>query len=174
MRPDPDCHLCPLAEGRTSIVMPDGEPGGVVLVGEGPGENEDLQGRPFVGRSGKILEEAMGAAGLSRSDVMITNTVKCRPPGNRDPTAEEMAACRPFLESELASCRLIVGLGLSACRDVAGISGRMSDIANTETTVCMGGREVPFIATYHPAACIYSKAAREGLRITMETVRGRI
>jgi len=74
----------------------------VVFVGEAPGENEDLQGRPFVGKSGKILADAMALAGISRSDVMITNTVKCRPPSNRDPKPEEMEACRPFLESELS------------------------------------------------------------------------
>ena len=77
--PDADCRLCGLCEGRTTIVLPDGDlTSRVVFVGEAPGENEDLQGRPFVGKSGKILENAMDAAGISRSDVMITNTVKCR------------------------------------------------------------------------------------------------
>ena len=118
MRPEPGCQRCGLCKGRTQIVFPDGDPStGIVFVGEAPGENEDIQGRPFVGRSGKILDGMMEEAGFSRKDVLITNTVKCRPPGNRDPTAEEMAACRPFLESELKDARLVVGLGKSACRE---------------------------------------------------------
>lgn len=140
MRPEPDCRLCGLCEGRTNIVLPDGDPStGIILVGEAPGENEDLQGRPFVGRSGKILEAMMADAGLSRSDVVITNTVKCRPPGNRDPTKEEMAACRPFLDSELQCARLVVGLGKSACRDLMGHDGRMDAIVNIPTTIRING-----------------------------------
>ena len=93
MRPSPDCKLCDLHRGRTTIVLPDGNPSyGIVFVGEGPGEFEDLEGRPFVGRSGKILDNMMREAGFDRTKVMITNTVKCRPPNNRDPMPEEMAA----------------------------------------------------------------------------------
>jgi DNA polymerase len=168
MRPEPDCRLCGLCEGRTNIVLPDGDPStGIFLVGEAPGENEDLQGRPFVGRSGAILEKMMADAGLSRADVVITNTVKCRPPGNRDPTEEEMAACRPFLDSELADARVVVGLGKSACRDLMGFEGRMAEIANVPTTITVGGREVAFIPTYHPAATIYNKTSRAELARTM-------
>jgi DNA polymerase len=168
MRPEPDCRLCGLCEGRTNIVLPDGDPStGIYLVGEAPGENEDLQGRPFVGRSGAILEKMMADAGLSRADVVITNTVKCRPPGNRDPTEEEMAACRPFLDSELADARVVVGLGKSACRDLMGFEGRMAEIANVPTTITVGGREVAFIPTYHPAATIYNKTSRAELARTM-------
>ena len=109
MRPESDCRLCGLCEGRTNIVLPDGTyDTGIVFVGEAPGENEDNEGRPFVGRSGKILEGMMKDAGFSRSDVLITNTVKCRPPGNRDPTHEEMQACRPFLESELYDAEVVI------------------------------------------------------------------
>ena len=168
MRPDPDCRLCGLCEGRTNMVLPDGDPSsGVILVGEAPGENEDLQGRPFVGRSGKILDGMLSDAGLSRSQLLITNTVKCRPPGNRDPTKEEMAACRPFLDSELSDARLVVGLGKSACRDLMGFDGKMSEIVNVLTTIRVGDRDVPFIPTYHPAATIYNKNSREELRKTI-------
>ncbi|MFA6804352.1 MAG: uracil-DNA glycosylase, partial [Candidatus Methanomethylophilaceae archaeon] len=105
MRPAADCSLCPLCAGRTRIVLPSGNlDSKIAFVGEAPGENEDMEGKPFVGRAGKILDEIMLNAGLKREDFMITNTVKCRPPNNRDPTDEEMRACRPFLEDELVNC----------------------------------------------------------------------
>ena len=173
MRPEPGCELCGLCKGRTRIVFPDGNPSsGIVFVGEAPGENEDLQGRPFVGRSGKILDGMMEEAGFSRADVLITNTVKCRPPGNRDPTAEEMAACRPFLESELEGARLVVGLGKTACRDLMGYEGKMDEIVNIPTTIRVRDRDVKFIPTFHPAATIYNKTSREELRRTIEMVGG--
>ena len=172
IHPDPDCRLCARCNGRTTMVLPDGDlTSKVVFVGEAPGENEDVQGRPFVGKSGKILENAMDAAGISRSCIMITNTVKCRPPGNRDPKAEEMAACRPFLESELSGRSLVVGLGKSAIRDLIGYDGKMSDIVNRITELEIGGTSVDFLPTYHPAACIYNKGAREALAEAMEIVR---
>ena len=171
MRPEPDCSLCGLHRGRTTIVMPDGNPSyGIVFVGEGPGEFEDLEGRPFVGRSGKILDNMMREAGFDRTKVMITNTVKCRPPNNRDPTPEEMAACRPFLESELYDARLVVGLGKSACRDLMGYEGPMSEIVNVPITIKVRDREVVFIPTYHPAATIYNKNSRAALQETMRVV----
>ncbi len=171
MIPEPDCRLCGLCSGRTNIVLPDGNPGsGIVFVGEAPGENEDLEGRPFVGRSGKILDGMMAEAGFGRRDVLITNTVKCRPPSNRDPTAEEMAACRPFLESELKDARLVVGLGKSACRDLMGYEGPMAAIANRMTEIDVGGKKVRFLPTYHPAATIYNRASRADLMKAMEMV----
>ncbi|MBO5653961.1 MAG: uracil-DNA glycosylase [Candidatus Methanomethylophilaceae archaeon] len=170
--PGSDCRLCGLCEGRTTIVLPDGNLlSKVVFVGEAPGENEDVQGRPFVGKSGKILEGAMEAAGISRSDVMITNTVKCRPPNNRDPKPEEMEACRPFLESELSDRSLVVGLGKSAIRDLIGYDGKMADIVNKVIRIEIGGSEVEFLPTYHPAACIYNKGARAALADAMAIVR---
>ena len=171
MRPEPDCRLCGLCEGRTNIVLPDGiYDTGIVFVGEAPGENEDNEGRPFVGRSGKILEGMMHDSGFSRSDVLITNTVKCRPPKNRDPTHEEMAACRPFLESELYDAELVIGLGKSACRDLMGYEGKMDEIVNVPITIRIRDRDVNFIPTYHPAATIYNKNSRAELRKTIETV----
>ena len=164
--------MCGLCECRTTIVLPDGNLSSkVVFVGEAPGENEDVQGRPFVGKSGKILEGAMEVAGISRSDVMITNTVKCRPPNNRDPKPEEMEVCRPFLESELSGRSLVVGLGKSAIRDLIGYDGKMSDIVNKVIKINVGGTEVEFLPTYHPAACIYNKSARSALADAMAIVR---
>ena len=87
------CQDCPLCEGRQNIVMPDGDPKSpVAFVGEAPGADEDRLGKPFVGKSGKVLSRLMEEVGLVRSTVFITNTVKCRPPNNRDPTAKEMEA----------------------------------------------------------------------------------
>ena len=107
--PDKDCRLCVLCEGRTNLVLPSGDlDSPVVLVGEAPGENEDQQGAPFVGRAGQILNQAMEDVGLERSRVMITNTVKCRPPNNRDPEQSEMAACRKYLDSELSGRKAII------------------------------------------------------------------
>lgn len=174
MRPEPDCRLCGLCESRTNLVLPSGDlDSKVVFVGEAPGETEDLSGRPFVGRSGKLLDKIMQEEGLDRSKVTITNTVKCRPPGNRDPTSEEMAACRPFLDDELYGREAVIGLGRSSCRDLLGYDGKMADIVNTDQSISIKGRDVLFIPTYHPAACIYSKAAREGLRQTIRMVKER-
>lgn len=171
MRPEADCSLCGLCTGRTNIVLPDGDPStGIILVGEAPGENEDLEGRPFVGRSGKILDGMLADAGIERGSILITNTVKCRPPGNRDPTHEEMAACRPFLDSELHDARLVIGLGKSACRGLMGFEGKMAEIVNVPTTIRVGDRDVPFIPTYHPAATIYNKVSRAELRRTFDIV----
>ena len=159
---------------RTRIVMPDGNlNSNVVFVGEAPGENEDLTGRPFVGKSGKLLERIMNEEGIERKDVMITNTVKCRPPGNRDPTKEEMDACRPFLEYELKGRKVIVGLGRSACRDMIGYEGKMADIVNKEMTIEINGESVTFIPTYHPAACIYSNVSKSELKRTMNILKSK-
>ena len=172
MRPDPDCRLCGLCEGRTKIVLPSGDlDSGVVFVGEAPGEREDMSGKPFVGRSGKLLDAIMEEEGIDRSKVMITNTVKCRPPNNRDPTEEEMAACRPFLDHELSGRKVVIGLGKSACRDLLGYEGKMADIANTKMSIKVDGKDVTFIPTYHPAACIYSRESRDALRTTMRILR---
>ncbi len=96
MPPEADCRRCRLGEGRTNLVLFCGDPSSkVALVGEAPGAQEDARGVPFVGRAGKILDGLMAEVGLDRGKVMITNTVKCRPPGNRRPKGDEMAACRP-------------------------------------------------------------------------------
>ena len=170
--PDKDCRLCGLCEGRTNLVLPSGDlDSPVVLVGEAPGENEDLQGEPFVGRAGQILNQAMEDVGLERSKVMITNTVKCRPPGNRDPEPSEMDACRRFLESELSGRKAVIGLGKSAIRDLLGYEGPMGPVVNTRQYIEIGEERILFIPTYHPMACVYRKAAREELRRTLSMVK---
>ena len=169
--PNPECELCPLCEKRYQLVLPDGDmKSTVVLVGEAPGENEDKQGRPFVGKSGKILTDMLESVGISRSEIMITNTVKCRPPNNRDPTIEEINMCKQFLISELKNRKLVVGLGKSACKSILGFEGKMSEIANVVVKVDIEGTEINFLPTYHPAATIYNKESRAKLKEAMEMV----
>jgi DNA polymerase len=108
------CTLCALHKGRTNAVPGSGSANaGILIIGEGPGFNEDQQGLPFIGRSGKLLDELLAAVPIVREDVFITNVVKCRPPDNRDPLPDEVVACRPYLERqiELLDPRVIVTLG---------------------------------------------------------------
>ncbi|NLX47303.1 MAG: uracil-DNA glycosylase [Euryarchaeota archaeon] len=165
MPPDEDCRRCRLGDGRNNIVLPCGHLDSyVVLVGEAPGAKEDLEGVPFVGRAGKILNGLMAEAGLDRGKVMITNTVKCRPPGNRRPKAEEMAACRPFLQEELKGKRFILALGLSAAEDLLGKKMVMKEVCNRPVQADLGHGNVTIVVTYHPSACIYRPAAKDVLR----------
>ena len=171
MRPEPDCSLCRLCQGRTQVVYPSGNPlSKVVLVGEAPGKNEDEQGVPFVGRSGSILDSMLGEVGLDRRDLLITNTVKCRPPDNRDPLPDEVGACSRFLEGDLANAELVVGLGRYAVAALSGHKGKMDEVVNRPMDVDVGGRKVRFIATYHPASTIYNRKFREELRRTVAMV----
>ncbi|MCX6650163.1 MAG: uracil-DNA glycosylase [Methanomassiliicoccales archaeon] len=162
---DPDCRRCPLCHGRIQVVPPTGDLSSrVALVGEAPGAKEDEMGRPFIGRAGKILDGLMGEAGLDRSSVTITNTVKCRPPKNRRPNAEEMEACRPYVLEELAGKEFVLALGLSAAEDLLGRKLVMKDAANRTFEMEVGGRPLKIMVTYHPSACIYRPPAREVLR----------
>src|ERR1700756_3441378 len=97
------CTRCPLAAGRTTVVFGEGDPhAGLLVIGEGPGRDEDLQGRPFVGRSGQLLDRLLAEeADLTRAQVYIANVGKCRPPGNRAPLPDEIAACRPYLDQQV-------------------------------------------------------------------------
>ncbi|MDD2626836.1 MAG: uracil-DNA glycosylase [Candidatus Methanomethylophilus sp.] len=170
--PEADCRLCDLYRKRTHLVLPTGDKNSpVALVGEAPGENEDLQGTPFVGRAGQILNKILEEIGLPRSQILITNTVKCRPPVNRIPMPEEMAACRPFLDSELYDRKVIVGLGKSAVKDLLGYEGPMSQIVNTRQHIRIKDRDILFIPTYHPMACVYKPDAREQLKLTLIMVK---
>jgi DNA polymerase len=130
----------------------------VMLVGEAPGATEDALGRPFVGRAGKLLDEALGAAGLARADVWITNVVKARPPGNRDPRAAEVAHWLPVLERELelVDPRVVVPLARHALAHFAP-GARISDVHGTQLPF---GRRVLF-PMYHPAAALRGTRLRE-------------
>jgi uracil-DNA glycosylase len=155
------CTRCPLAAGRTTVVFGEGDPhADLMVVGEGPGREEDLQGRPFVGRSGQLLDRLLAEeAGLRRAQVYIANVVKCRPPGNRDPLPEEIAACRPYLDQQLALIepRVVLTLGnfatrllLETNRGITQLRGRTYSFgrgsANPGATVVL--------PTYHPAAAL--------------------
>ena len=153
------CTRCELYKTRTQSVPGEGPADArVMLIGEAPGWNEDQQGRPFVGAAGKFLEELLGAAGLSRGDVFITNVVKSRPPGNRDPLPDEIAACVPWLERqiEVIDPDVIVTLGrFSMARWFPG--ERISKIHGQSKRV---GRRL-IVPMYHPAAALHQQALRQ-------------
>ncbi|HUT26743.1 MAG TPA: uracil-DNA glycosylase [Methanomassiliicoccales archaeon] len=167
---DPGCRLCPLWHGRIQVVPPSGDRlSKVALVGEAPGANEDEIGRPFVGRAGRTLDKLMQEAGLDREKVMITNTVKCRPPENRRPSPKEALACRPYLLEELADKRLVLALGISAAEGLLGRKVVMKDSANKLFDVELNGLELKVMVTYHPSACIYTPGAKDVLREALRT-----
>jgi len=172
------CTRCPLAKTRINAVPGDGPvPARILFIGEAPGRNEDIKGIPFVGRAGSILDGLLEGIGVARDEVFITNIVKCRPPKNRDPTAEEIEACRPYLESQLALLcpEVIVPLGRFAMRWVLesyGITpGPISEVHGTVFRIRNAGCEQVVIPVYHPAATIYRPAFREVLAADFETIR---
>jgi DNA polymerase len=162
------CTRCELHRTRTKSVPGEGPADArIMLIGEAPGWNEDQQGRPFVGAAGKFLEELLAKAGMSRGDVFITNVVKSRPPGNRDPLPDEIAACAPFLERqiEVIDPEVIVTLGrFSMARWFPG--ERISRIHGQPKQV---GRRL-IVPMYHPAAALH----QQSLRATIEEDFGRL
>jgi uracil-DNA glycosylase family 4 len=149
-----DCVACPLSRTRTNVVFGVGNPSAdLMFVGEAPGRDEDLQGEPFVGRSGKLLDRLMAEElGIDRSSCFIANTLKCRPPDNRDPLPGEVATCRHFLDRqvELIDPKVVVTLGNFAARALLGTS---------EGVTRLRGRTYPFgervlVPTFHPAAAL--------------------
>jgi uracil-DNA glycosylase len=150
------CTRCPLAQGRTHVVFGEGDTNAdLMIIGEAPGRDEDLQGRPFVGRSGQLLDRLIAEeAGLRRDQTYIANVVKCRPPGNRDPLPEEIAACRPFLEAQVEQIRPRVVLTLG------NFSTRLL-LDTKQGITALRGRAYPWgpggtvlVPTFHPAAAL--------------------
>jgi len=162
-----DCTRCRLHEGRTRSVPGEGNAETeVVLVGEGPGFNEDRQGQPFVGAAGSFLTELLGTVGWRRDDVFITNVVKCRPPGNRDPEPDEIGACTPYLRRQLdvIDPALVVTLGrhsLGSFLPGARI-GQVHGTARPGTTE-LGPETGLVFAMYHPAAALHQGSLRQTL-----------
>jgi uracil-DNA glycosylase family 4 len=156
------CTLCGLCQSRTHAVPGEGSgKAGLLLVGEAPGRNEDATGRPFCGAAGRNLDLALAAAGITREDCFVTSIVKCRPPGNRDPTDGEKAACRPYLLEQVAVLRprIIVALGRHALHGLTGqLPAEFAALPGTFTTGPMG---VPVWVSLHPAAVIYRQAWKE-------------
>ena len=168
------CRRCRLAEQRLQAVPGEGHPDTeVVFVGEGPGQNEDRQGRPFVGAAGGLLEELLALVGWRREEVFITNVVKCRPPGNRDPEPDEMAACAPFLrrQLEVLDPAMVVTLGrFSLQAFMPGDS--ISRVHGTTRPIdpATGARAAVGYAMYHPAAALRQAALRETMQRDMAAV----
>lgn len=155
------CKNCPLYRGRKNAVPGEGPyDAKLMCIGEGPGFHENEQGKPFVGQAGKFLDELLAASGLKREEVFITNVVKCRPPSNRDPEPQELAACRNYLDEqiELINPKVIVTLGrFSMGRFIDG--GRISQIHGRAHEI--GGRIV--VTMYHPAAALHQPALKGAL-----------
>lgn len=147
------CTACRLSETRTNVVFGAGDPSAqLMFIGEGPGEQEDREGIPFVGRAGRLLTQLVEEVGLSRETVYIANVVKCRPPGNRDPQSDEIEACRDFLEAQLALIqpRVVVTLGNFATKWLLNTKVGITKLRGTPTE-CGGRTVVPML---HPSAVL--------------------
>lgn len=159
------CRVCPMAAERTNTVVADGAPGcPIVMVGEAPGREEDLSGIPFVGNSGKLLTEILKACSLERGkDVAICNVLKCRPPGNRDPRPDEVAACAAFLDRQLdlLQPKLLILMGKHAVWRLLGEAKPISQMRGHLYEVQIAGRKVPAVVTYHPSYLLRNPVAKE-------------
>ena len=150
------CRKCPLGSLRTNAVPGEGSPNArIMFVGEGPGADEDAQGRPFVGRAGQLLDKVIEACGLKRSDVFICNILKCRPPENRDPRPEEIISCLPYLQRqiEIINPEVIVALGAHAARTLLNTNKSIGQLRGQfhEYYAGLGRPPIKLMATYHTA-----------------------
>jgi len=148
------CLACPLGPGRLKFVFGEGDPQARLLfVGEGPGRDEDLQGRPFVGKAGELLDKMIGAIGMKREEAYIANVVKCRPPDNRTPTSDEARACLGYLhrQIELIQPAVIVTLGATPLRELLGVTEGITRVRGQWKRLKVGDREIPVMPTFHPA-----------------------
>ncbi|RFA99476.1 type-4 uracil-DNA glycosylase [Pyrobaculum aerophilum] len=162
-----NCDKCPLHKYRKNAVPGEGEMKlGIMIVGEAPGASEDEAGRPFVGAAGQLLTEALSRLGVRRSDVFITNVVKCRPPNNRTPNREEVEACLPYLIQQIGILkpRRIIALGLISAKALMELMGRRAEKLGDVKGKCYQGRiagvQVELCVTYHPAAVLRKPALR--------------
>jgi len=163
------CTRCRLHVGRTHAVPGDGPfDSDLVMVGEAPGKEEDASGRPFVGAAGKVLDKALDAGRMPRGSVFITNIVKCRPPGNRAPRADEIEACRPYLLTQIGAIRpkAVVTLGSTALRGVLGSTLELKDARRKR--LALDG--VSVVSTYHPAAVLYNRRLERTIQRDIRTV----
>jgi len=148
------CTRCPLADTRTQVVFGVGDPhADLMFVGEGPGEQEDLQGEPFVGRAGRLLTQLIEGIGLTREQVYIANVVKCRPPGNRDPLPFEIEQCSPYLEAQLAFIQpsVVVTLGNFATKLLLDTKDGITKLRGQEFPYREHGVLIP---VFHPSAVL--------------------
>ena len=171
------CRKCEIGYSRTNAVPGEGNPNArIMFVGEGPGADEDAQGRPFVGRAGQLLDKIIAAMGLKRSDVYIGNVLKCRPPENRDPKPEEIINCLPYLQSqiELINPEIIVALGAHAARALLDNNKSIGQLRGLfhEYYPGLGKPPIKLMATYHPAYLLrnYSHENRQRVWEDMKKV----
>lgn len=153
------CQKCRLCEQRTNIVIGEGDPKATIMfIGEGPGRDEDLSGRPFVGRAGRLLDKMIGAIGFRREKVYIANVVKCRPPNNRIPEESEADACLPYLRVQFALIRpkIIVCLGATAAKYIYDPNVRIT----RDRGVWKEKKGVWILPTYHPAALLRDESKK--------------
>jgi uracil-DNA glycosylase family 4 len=162
-----DCQKCVLAGGRTQIVFGMGNSDAdLMFVGEAPGFHEDQQGKPFVGRAGKLLDELLGEIGMTRKDCFIANTLMCRPPDNRDPQPDEIEACKPHLMHKigLIQPRVICTLGNFATKLLSGRPDGITRVRGTPQVRELGGRTVFLYPIFHPAAALRTPSMLDRLR----------
>jgi uracil-DNA glycosylase len=165
------CRKCFLCQGRTRTVPGEGNPEArLMFVGEGPGQTEDETGRPFVGRAGELLTRMIEAIDLQRDQVFIANVVKCRPPQNRKPLPDEIAACAPYLERQIGLIRpaVLVALGATAAEAMLGVKRSLTDLRGRVHSY----RGIPLVVTYHPAALLrnpnWKKPTWDDIRIARQ------
>ncbi len=158
------CTACGLCQGRRHAVFGQGAtPTRWLVVGEAPGEQEDRQGHPFVGRSGQLLDAMLAAVGMSRdTDVFITNVIKCRPPGNRNPKPEEIASCSPYLMRQIALLKpeRILVLGRFAAQTLLGTDATIGSLRGRVHQLKTDDGEIPLIVSYHPAYLLRSPSEK--------------
>ncbi len=161
------CTRCPLSQSRIQVVFGAGNANAdLMFVGEAPGASEDQQGIPFVGRAGNLLNELLGEQGIQRDDVFITNVLKSRPPGNRDPETSEIEACRPHLERqvELIEPKVICTLGNFATKLLSGSQQGITKVHGVPRERTLGARTVLLFPIFHPAAGLRTPSVKEQLR----------
>lgn len=161
------CERCPLHRTRTKAVFGAGNANAdLMFVGEAPGQQEDLLGLPFVGRAGKLLDTLLEEVGLARGDVFIANVLKSRPPGNRDPEAEEIEACKPYLhrQIDLIEPKVICTLGNFATKLLTRSQRGITGVHGRPQVHELGGRTVRVFPLYHPAAALRSTKTLDELR----------
>ena len=164
------CTNCSLSESRTNFVFGSGNPNAdIVFCGEAPGEKEDLQGKPFIGRAGTVLTKALDSISLKREDVFILNVLKCRPPSNRNPNNEEIAECKPILNKQLEYIdpKVIVCLGRISVTTLLDISMPMRDLRGQELFY----NDIPVFVSYHPAATLYNPGLKDTLFNDFKTIK---
>lgn len=167
------CEKCRLCEKRTRVVPGEGNPNAeLMFIGEGPGRDEDEQGRPFVGVSGQLLDRMIHAIGMERTEVYIANVVKCRPPQNRAPEADEVAACMPYLRAQVGLIRpqVIVLLGSSALGAILGPEHRIT----RERGAWIERKGVFFMPTFHPAALLRDESKKRPVWEDLKKVRDKL